>query len=147
MEPTGEVLGRSFFVMERLDGEVWEQQPIPPEMEAEPGRLRRMGESLVDQLAAIHLVDLAATGLHSLGDGTTFVDDELDRWEGEMRRVQRGPLPAMERVIAELRRQQPESEPARSRWCTATPSPATSASTATRCRPSTTGSWPPSAIR
>jgi aminoglycoside phosphotransferase (APT) family kinase protein len=70
-----------------------------------------MGESLVNQLAAIHLVDLTATGLLALGDGTTFVDDELDRWEGEMRRVQRGPLPAMERVIAELRRQQPEPNP------------------------------------
>ena len=111
MEPTGEILGRSFFVMERLDGEVWEQQPIPPEMEAEPGRLRRMGESLVDQLAAIHLVDLTATGLHSLGDGADFVTQELDRWEGEMRRVQRGPLPALERMVEELRRQQPEPNP------------------------------------
>ena len=98
--------------MDRLDGEVWEQQPIPPEMEAEPGRLRRMGESLVDQLAAIHRVDLAATGLASLGDGAAFLDRELDRWEGEMHRVQRGPLPAMERMIVELRRQQPEPCPA-----------------------------------
>ena len=111
IEPTGDVLGRSFFVMERLDGEVWEQQPIPPEMEAEPGRLRRMCESLVDQLAAIHLVDLTATGLHALGDGRGFLERELDRWEGEMRRVQRGPLPAIERLAAELRRQQPEPCP------------------------------------
>ena len=108
IEPTGEVLGRSFFVMDRLDGEVWEQQPIPPEMEAEPGRLRRMCESLVDQLAAIHIVDLDATGLRALGDGRAFVDEELDHWAGEMRRVQRGPLPAMKRMLEELRRQQPE---------------------------------------
>ena len=70
-----------------------------------------MGESLVDQLAAIHMVDLATSGLLALGDGTTFVADELDRWEGEMQRVQRGPLPAMERLIEELRRQQPEPNP------------------------------------
>jgi aminoglycoside phosphotransferase (APT) family kinase protein len=111
IEPTGQVLGKPFFVMDRLDGEVWEQQPIPAEMEGEPGRLRRMGESLVDQLAAIHLVDLAESGLDRLGDGAGFVDRELDRWEGEMRRVQRGPLPAMERMIEELRRQQPEPNP------------------------------------
>lgn len=111
IEPTGDVLGRAFFVMERLDGVVWEQQPIPAEMEAEPGRLRRMCESMIDQLAAIHLVDLTATGLDSLGDGYAFLDRELDRWEGEMRRVQRGPLPALERLLEELRRQQPEPCP------------------------------------
>ena len=110
IEPTGTVLGREFFVMERLDGEVWEQQPIPAEMEAD-GHLRRMGESMVDQLAAIHLVDLEATGLASLGDGHSFLDRELDHWAGEMRRVQRGPLPAMERMLDELRRQQPEPCP------------------------------------
>ncbi len=111
IEPTGEVLGRSFFVMDRLDGEVWEQQPIPAEMEADPGRLRRMCESMVDQLAAVHLVDLGAAGLDWLGDGRNFVDRELDHWSGEMHRVQRGPLPAMERLLEELRRQQPEPCP------------------------------------
>ncbi len=108
IEPTGEVLGRPFFVMERLDGQVWEQQPIPTEMEIEPGRLRRMCESMVDQLAAVHLVDLGATGLDALGDGRNFLDRELEHWAGEMRRVQRGPLPALERLLEELRRQQPE---------------------------------------
>ncbi|GAC1378388.1 MAG: phosphotransferase family protein [Acidimicrobiales bacterium] len=110
IEPTGSVLGREFFVMERLDGEVWEQQPIPPEMEAD-GSLRRMCESMVDQLAAIHLVDLKATGLHALGDGHTFVERELAHWTSEMRRVQRGPLPAMERLLAELHQQRPEPCP------------------------------------
>ncbi len=111
IEPTGDVLGRSFFVMERIDGEVWEMQPIPPGLEAEPGTLRRMCESIVDQVAAIHLVDLEATGLRSLADGRDFLTRELDRWAGEMHRVQRGPVPALERMLAELRRQQPEPCP------------------------------------
>ena len=111
VEPTGEVLGRSFFVMAQRGGQVWESQPIPPEMEAAPGLLRRMAESLVDQLAAIHLVDLKTTGLDALGDGRDFLTRELDHWEGEMRRVQRGELPAMERLLAELRAQQPEQCP------------------------------------
>ena len=111
IEPTGTVLGREFFVMERLDGVVWEQQDIPPEMESD-GKLRRMCESMVDQLAAIHMVDLSETGLDALGDGRTFLDRELEHWGGEMRRVQRGPLPAMERLLGELRLQQPEPCPA-----------------------------------
>lgn len=110
MSPLGPCSDTKFFVMERLDGEVWEQQRIPAEME-NSGSLRRMCESMVDQLAAIHLVDLEETGLGSLGDGTTFLDRELERWAAEMRRVQRGPLPAMERLLEELRKQQPEPCP------------------------------------
>ena len=62
MESTGDVLDRPFFVMERADGVVYERNPIPPEMEAEPGRLQRMCEDMVDQFAAIHRVDLKSTG-------------------------------------------------------------------------------------
>jgi len=107
IEPTGAILGRPFFVMERLPGEVFESRPIPREWDSEPGRLRRMCENMVDQFAAVHLVDLVDTGLESIGNGSTFLDRELEHWEGEMRRIQRGPLPAMERMLLELRRQQP----------------------------------------
>ncbi len=107
IEPTGTVLGREFYVMSRVDGEVWEQQRIPADMEAS-GRLRRMCESMVDELAAIHRVDLEATGLSVLGDGAAFLDRELDWWESELRRVQRGPLPAIERLLDELRQTRPQ---------------------------------------
>ena len=110
-EPTGNVLGRPFFVMARAPGEVIERRPVPKAWEDEPGRLHRMCVSMVDQLMAIHRVDLDAVGLGSLGDGATYLDRELDRWEGEMRRVQRGPLPALEALLAELRRRQPEPSP------------------------------------
>lgn len=111
IEPSGDVLGRPFLVMNRLDGDVYEQNAIPAEIEAEPGRIRRMCEDMIDQYAAIHLVDLERTGLDALGDGSDFVTRELDHWESEMERVRRGPLPAMERLLAELRRHQPDPSP------------------------------------
>ena len=109
-EGTGEVLGRPFYVMERLEGEVYERS-VPDELADAPARIRQMSESLVDELAAIHLVDLEATGISSLGDGHAYVDRELAHWTDEMQRVQRGPLPALERLAAELRDRQPESSP------------------------------------
>jgi aminoglycoside phosphotransferase (APT) family kinase protein len=66
-----------------------------------------MCEDLVDHLVRIHAVDLEATGLIRLGDPTTYLDRELARWSGEMRRVQRGPLPALERLLAELHERRP----------------------------------------
>jgi aminoglycoside phosphotransferase (APT) family kinase protein len=107
LEPSDDVLGRSFYVMERVGGEVYERE-VPEELDADPERIRRMCENLVDQVAAIHAVDLDATGLHALGDGRTYLDRELDRWASDMRRVQRGPLPALERLLDELRAGRPE---------------------------------------
>ena len=110
LEPNGDVLGRAFYVMERVPGEVYERV-VPESLDADPGLIRRMCEDLIDQLAAIHRVDLKATGLDQLADPATFVERQLDHWEGEMRRVQKGPLPALERLVAELRRQRPEPSP------------------------------------
>jgi aminoglycoside phosphotransferase (APT) family kinase protein len=109
-EATGAVLGREFYAMEHIRGTVYERS-VPVELEADPARIRRMSESIVDEIAAIHLVDLDAVGLRVLGDGRRFLDREFDHWSGEMHRWQRRELPALERLLAELRDRQPEQSP------------------------------------
>jgi aminoglycoside phosphotransferase (APT) family kinase protein len=103
-EDSGEVLGREFFAMECATGTVYERE-VPAELSGDPERVRRMSEALVDELAAIHGVDVAAVPF--LDDGRDFVERELDFWGGEMRRVRRGPLPALERLLEELEAQRP----------------------------------------
>jgi aminoglycoside phosphotransferase (APT) family kinase protein len=105
-DPTGEVLGRELYVMASVPGTAYERV-VPDELDDDPARIPRMLASLVDHLAEIHTVDLDATGLADLGDGVTYLDRELDHWSTEMARVQRGPLPALERLHHELRRQRP----------------------------------------
>lgn len=109
-EGTGDVLDRDFYVMERLPGSVYERV-IPQELLDDPERVRRMCEDMVDQIAAIHSVDLRATGLAAIADGRGYLDGELDHWGGEIRRVQRGALPALERLEQELRGRRPEQCP------------------------------------
>ncbi len=53
---------------------------------------------LIEQLAAIHTVDLARTGLDTLDVGTNHLDRELGHWAAEMDRIKRGRLPALERL-------------------------------------------------
>lgn len=107
-EHTGDVLGRPFLVMERVDGVVYE-------MDAPSGvsddTVAEMCRSLAEQIAAIHSVDLDTTGLKALDDGPTHLVRELDHWAGEMARVQRGPLPALERLHAALRDSMPAGCP------------------------------------
>lgn len=109
-EPTGEVLGREFYVMERLPGQVYERG-VPEEIAIDSERVRRMCEGIVEQIAAVHRVDLAATVLDTLESGVGYLHREIDHWAGEIERVQRGPLPALECLVTTLREQQPEQSP------------------------------------
>jgi aminoglycoside phosphotransferase (APT) family kinase protein len=110
LEPSGHVLGREFYVMERLPGSVYERG-VPDELVSDPNRIRRMCESMVEQLAAIHTVDIGATHLEGIGDGRRYLDREIDHWTSEIQRVQRGPLPALERLAEAVREQQPPQSP------------------------------------
>lgn len=106
LEESGEVLGRPFLIMERVAGSVYEMES-PHGPDVTPDRIRRMCQSMAGQLAAIHTVDLDATGLRDLDDGHSHLDREIDHWADEMHRVQRGPLPALERLVSALRATKP----------------------------------------
>ncbi|CAN5587780.1 hypothetical protein BH10ACT9_BH10ACT9_21110 [soil metagenome] len=106
LEDTAGVLGREFLVMARVAGEVFEMT-APDGPDVTPRRIRRMCESMAEHLAAIHSVDLSATGLEALGVGADHLKTELAHWEAEMHRVQRGALPALERLLRGLRESVP----------------------------------------
>jgi aminoglycoside phosphotransferase (APT) family kinase protein len=108
LEDTGDVLGRPFFVMERAAGQVYEMES-PADVADQT--VVRMCRSLVEQLAAIHTVDLGRTGLDALDDGGDHLDRELDHWAAEMNRVRRGALPALQRLYRALRETRPEQCP------------------------------------
>jgi aminoglycoside phosphotransferase (APT) family kinase protein len=108
LEDSGDVLGRPFFVMERVDGDVYEMEP-PADKADET--VVQMCQSLAEQLAAIHSVDLKQTGLDVLDDGSDHLDRELNHWADEMHRVKRDCLPALERLLQALRDSKPEACP------------------------------------
>jgi aminoglycoside phosphotransferase (APT) family kinase protein len=108
LEATGDVLGRPFFVMERAAGDVYEMEP-PADVADQT--VVRMCQSLIEQLAAIHSVDLEQTRLDALDNGSDHLDRELEHWAAEMNRVKRDSLPALERLHQALRERKPEPCP------------------------------------
>jgi aminoglycoside phosphotransferase (APT) family kinase protein len=108
LEETGDVLGRPFFVMERATGQVYEME-APADVA--DSTVVRMCQSLVEQLAAIHTVDLTQTGLDALDDGGDHLARELDHWAAETNRVKRDRLPALERLQQALRAGTPKPCP------------------------------------
>lgn len=104
LEDSGDVLGRPFLIMERVGGIVYEMQ-APADVADDT--VVRMCQSLAEQLAAIHSVDLKTTGLAAIDKGTDHLDRELTHWADEMNRVKRDALPALERLLAALRASKP----------------------------------------
>ncbi|HEV2912946.1 MAG TPA: phosphotransferase family protein [Pyrinomonadaceae bacterium] len=79
------VIGSTFYVMERRRGLVVRTEE-PPELAGQPEERRRASLALVDALARLHLVDIHAHGLTSLGKPTGFVERQVrgwsERWHG-----------------------------------------------------------------
>jgi aminoglycoside phosphotransferase (APT) family kinase protein len=73
----GEPMDVPLYVMEHLDGVVATTQ-LPAVLD-EPGERRRVGEHLVDALAALAGLDLQACGLHDLGEPEGFLARQLER--------------------------------------------------------------------
>jgi aminoglycoside phosphotransferase (APT) family kinase protein len=108
LEDSGDVLGRPFFVMERVGGDVYEME-APADAACET--VARMCQSLAEQLATIHSVDLQQSGLDALDDGSNHLHRELDHWATEMDRVKRDSLPALEQLLEALRDSTPQPCP------------------------------------
>ena len=108
LEETGEVLGRPFFVMERVGGDVYEMESP----DAADQTVVRMCESLAEQLAAIHSVDLKRPGWTRSMTVTTTSTANSTAGPSEMHRVKRGSLPALERLLQALRDSKPAAVPA-----------------------------------
>ncbi|HYA35918.1 MAG TPA: phosphotransferase family protein [Candidatus Binataceae bacterium] len=105
------VIGRPFFVMEKLDGVIVEFE-IPDYLQsAPPEKIRRMSTRYAEVFAAIHRIDWKARGLNFLDQGGDPVERELGWWEAELRRVQPGPLPAFDVLNRWLREHMPKPSP------------------------------------
>lgn len=105
------VIGRPFFIMEKLDGVIVEFE-IPDYLAAAPPeKIRRMCTRYAEVFAAIHAVDWRARGLGFLDQGGNPVERELAWWESELRRVHPGPLPAFEVIDRWLREHMPQPSP------------------------------------
>ena len=73
------IIGADFFVMERRHGIAFRRE-IPAPWADRPEVLRGVGESLIDNLAALHAVDPAAVGLGELGKPDGFVTRQVHGW-------------------------------------------------------------------
>jgi aminoglycoside phosphotransferase (APT) family kinase protein len=71
-----DVIGAPFYVMERVRGVILRKEP-PRDLTIDA---RHLSEAMVDNLAAIHAVDVAAAGLADLGKPEGYVERQVSGW-------------------------------------------------------------------
>jgi len=91
------VIGSIFYIMERRRGIVVRYDE-PPALADRPDARRRVSAALVDTLADLHAIDIAANSLAGLGRPAGFVERQVRGWTERWHRSKTTELPAMDAI-------------------------------------------------
>jgi aminoglycoside phosphotransferase (APT) family kinase protein len=100
------VLGAPFYLMERVTGIILRAQP-PDGLALTPALLGRLSENFIDNLAAIHAVDVTAAGLSELGRPEGYVRRQIEGWSKRYQNARTDDIPAMDKLASWLSARQP----------------------------------------
>ncbi|HEU4939694.1 MAG TPA: phosphotransferase family protein [Vicinamibacterales bacterium] len=102
------IVGSVFYVMERRHGiVVRDEEPLP--IQHKPDVRRRISLALIDALADLHAIDIAAAGLTHLGKPDGFVGRQVRGWTDRWNRSKTSEMPAMDALARWLIESLPEN--------------------------------------
>ena len=102
------IIGTSFYLMERLDGEVYEDVLIPEIKK--PSLRREIYLSMTRLLANLHMVSYKSIELENLGKKDNYIRRQLDRWAKQWHLSKQRNIPEMESLIYWLSNNIPEND-------------------------------------
>jgi aminoglycoside phosphotransferase (APT) family kinase protein len=91
------IVGSVFYVMERRHGVVLRHEE-PPSIRNQPDVRPAVSLAVVDALADLHAIDIAASGLSHLGKPHGFVERQVRGWTERWNRSRTSEVPEMEAV-------------------------------------------------
>ncbi|HYC56311.1 MAG TPA: phosphotransferase family protein [Candidatus Binatia bacterium] len=104
------VNGAPFYVMKFVEGHVLDTPYAVthgvPDMDAR----RRLGDHIIESLAALHMLEPESVGLGDLGRKEAYLDRQLSRWRGQWEKSKTRELPAMEETYELLVKAKPEQK-------------------------------------
>jgi aminoglycoside phosphotransferase (APT) family kinase protein len=99
------VIGSWFYIMDMIEGRTIWDGAMPG---SNPAERRATYEAMIDTLAALHGVDVAAAGLSDYGKPGNYFGRQVDRWTKQYRASETEVMPEMERLIDWLPKTLPE---------------------------------------
>lgn len=103
-----DVTGAPFLVMEHVDG-VSITERLPAGYGPGPGPVARLGEEMIDGLAALHRFDWRAAGLSDFGRPEQFLERQVARWTRQYESHAVRDLPRFAEVGEWLERHRPDT--------------------------------------
>ena len=100
------IIGAPFYLMEYVDGLVLRSPEDGGKIV--PDQARQLSERVVEMLAAIHGVDLDATGLTDFGRPDGYLARQLARWQRQWELSSTREVPGYDRLVARLKAALPE---------------------------------------
>jgi len=91
-----EVNDAPFYVMGFVEGHVLESAADVERVLPKEADRAALGDSVIETLATLHLVDPERVGLGDLGRTEAYLDRQLKRWRGQWEKSKTRELPAME---------------------------------------------------
>ena len=104
------ILDCPFYVMERVQGLILRAQTAP-KMNIAEGTMRQMSEALVDNMVALHGIDIYATGLSNLGKPEGYIQRQVEGWQKRYVQSQTDEIPDMAQVYEWLAAKMPPDGP------------------------------------
>jgi aminoglycoside phosphotransferase (APT) family kinase protein len=101
------VIGTSFFIMEYVQGRIFWNVQLPEQSPEERGAIY---DELARVLAAIHSVDLEATGLSDYGRPDAYVERQVKRWTKQYMASQTADVEPMNTLMEWLAANIPDDE-------------------------------------
>ncbi|WP_420462593.1 phosphotransferase family protein [Candidatus Palauibacter sp.] len=103
-----DVIGRTFFVMEHVEGRVL---PVPGLPEASsPAERTAIYDAMNRTLARLHSVDWRSVGLSDFGKPSNYLARQISLWTKQYEAARHREIPAMEALIAWLPEHIPDGE-------------------------------------
>ncbi|MBI5478831.1 MAG: phosphotransferase family protein [Deltaproteobacteria bacterium] len=96
------VIGAPFYLMERVRGVILRGRQPKAAAGLAPAAVRRLCEALVDGLAELHAVDVAAAGLADVGHPEGYVRRQVEGWTRRYFDAKTDEVPALEAAAAWL---------------------------------------------
>src|SRR5215467_5947601 len=100
------VLGAPFYMMERVHGIILRKE-LPAGLELAPATARRLSESFIDNLAALHGLDYTALDLADLGKPEGYLQRQVKGWIERYYGSKTHELPQVETIAAWLKERMP----------------------------------------
>lgn len=95
------IIGVPFYLMERRRGFIVRHK-VPGLIGENLELRRRLSESVIDTLVALHAVDIHSSGIVNIGKPEGFVSRQVRGWADRWQRSKTSELPEMDQVIAWL---------------------------------------------